>query len=119
MVVPGTQPKVPVKFEYADESDPGPYPIPRDAPIEGGEKSQGDRHILVIDRDHGRLYELFATRPPSGGKGWEAGSIPSRSGCEAGAGSAMLVRGAIAGARGLGFPAPNSLFQNIDDQFVD
>jgi len=35
VVVPGTQPKVPVKFEYADESDPGPYPIPRDAPIEG------------------------------------------------------------------------------------
>ena len=63
-----------MKFEYSDESDPGPYPIPRDAPIEGGEKSQGDRHVLVIDRDHGRLYELFATRPPSGGKGWEAGS---------------------------------------------
>ena len=40
----------------------------------GGEKSQGDRHVLVIDRDHGRLYELFATRPPSGGKGWQAGS---------------------------------------------
>ncbi|MGO9913833.1 MAG: hypothetical protein ACLQIB_03855, partial [Isosphaeraceae bacterium] len=66
-----------------------------------------------------RAGVIFATRPPSGGKGWEAGSIPSRSGCEAGAGSAMLVRGAIAGARGLGFPAPNSLFQNIDDQFVD
>jgi len=74
VVVPGTQPKVSVKFEYSDESDPGPYPIPRDAPIEGGEKSQGDRHVLVIDRDHGGLYELFAARPPSGGKGWEAGS---------------------------------------------
>jgi hypothetical protein len=35
VVAPGTQPKVPVKLEYADESDPGPYPIPRDAPIEG------------------------------------------------------------------------------------
>ena len=46
VVVPGTQLKVPVKFEYAAESDPGPYPIPRDAPIEGGE--QGDRHVLVI-----------------------------------------------------------------------
>ena len=74
VVVPGTQPTVPVKFEYADESDPGPYPIPRDAPIEGGEKSQGDRHVLVIDRDHGRLYELFAARRPSEGKGWQAGS---------------------------------------------
>ena len=47
------------------------------------------------------------------------GSIPSRSGCEAGAGSAMLVRRAIACARGLGFPALKSLFQNIDDQMVD
>ncbi|MGA7501391.1 MAG: hypothetical protein WBX00_32055 [Isosphaeraceae bacterium] len=65
VVVPGTQPKVPVKFEYADESDPGPYPIPRDAPIEGGEKSQGDRHVLVIDRDHGRLYELLPRQPRS------------------------------------------------------
>ena len=36
MVVAGTQPKVPVTFDYADESDPGPYPIPPDAPIEGG-----------------------------------------------------------------------------------
>ncbi len=74
VVVPGTQPKVPVKFAYSDESDPGPYPIPRDAPIEGGEKSQGDRHVLVVDRDNRMLYELFAARRPSGGKGWEAGS---------------------------------------------
>ncbi len=74
VVVPGTQPKVPVKFEYADESDPGPYPIPPDAPIEGGEKSRGDRHVLVIDRDHGKLYELFASRRPAAGKSWEAGS---------------------------------------------
>jgi len=73
-VVPGTQAKVPVKFAYANESDRGPYPIPRDAPIEGGEKSEGDRHVLVIDRDHGRLYELFAARRPSAGRGWEASS---------------------------------------------
>ena len=62
VVVPGTQPRVPVKFDYGDESDPGPYPIPPDAPIEGGAKSRGDRHVLVIDRDHGKLYELFASR---------------------------------------------------------
>ncbi len=74
VVVPGTQPKVPVKFRFSEESDPGPYPIPRDAPIEGGEKSQGDRHVLVIDRDNRMLYELFAARRPSAGKGWEAGS---------------------------------------------
>jgi hypothetical protein len=73
VVVPGTQPKVPVSFSYADESDPGPYPIPPDAPIEGGPNGQGDRHILVVDRDHAKLYELFSARPQPGG-GWSAGS---------------------------------------------
>src|SRR5262245_57958540 len=73
VVVPGTQPKVPVRFRYADESDPGPYPIPPDAPIEGGPDSRGDRHVLVIDRDHWTLYELFSARPDPGGKGWSAG----------------------------------------------
>src|SRR5207302_1272872 len=48
VVVPGTQPLVPVTFGTADESDPGPYPIPPDAPIEGGSSSTGDRHVLVI-----------------------------------------------------------------------
>ena len=72
VVVPGTQPRVPVRFEYADESDPGPYPIPPDAPIEGGPNSKGDRHILVIDRDAWKLYELFSSYPE--GKGWRAGS---------------------------------------------
>src|SRR5947207_3233427 len=47
VVVSGTQAKVPVTFDYTDESDPGPYPIPADAPIEGGSSSTGDRHILV------------------------------------------------------------------------
>ncbi len=70
VVVPGTQPKVPVRFQYADESNPGPYPIPLDAPIEGGPKSEGDRHVLVIDRNHWKLYELFAAYPE--GKGWRA-----------------------------------------------
>jgi len=50
VAVPGSQPLVPVSFEYADESDPGPYPIPPDAPIEGGSASTGDRHVLVLDR---------------------------------------------------------------------
>jgi hypothetical protein len=74
VVVPGTQPKVPIKIDAVDESDPGPYPIPPDAPIEGGPKSRGDRHVLVIDRDHGKLYELFAARPAASGNGWKAGS---------------------------------------------
>jgi hypothetical protein len=54
--VPGGQLKVGVNFRYADESDPGPYPIPPDAPVEKG----SDRHVLVLDRDHCILYEMFA-----------------------------------------------------------
>ncbi len=61
--VSGTQKKVPVSFDYADESDPGPYPIPSDAPIEGGSSSDGDRHVLVLDVDHQVLYELYAAYP--------------------------------------------------------
>ncbi|GAC1474677.1 MAG: hypothetical protein NVSMB9_25500 [Isosphaeraceae bacterium] len=74
MVVPGTQPRVPVKFSYAEESDPGPYPIPPNAPIEGGPKAEGDRHVLIIERDHWKLYELFSARPDPGGRGWSAAS---------------------------------------------
>jgi len=72
VVVGGAQARVPVSFEYADESDPGPYPIPEDVPIEGGSDSDGDRHIIVVDRDNRRLYELFAAYPD--GDGWRAGS---------------------------------------------
>lgn len=73
VVVSGTQAKVPVSFYYADESDPGPYPIPADAPIEGGASSTGDRHVLVIDRDNWRLYETFDSHPNTSG-GWDCGS---------------------------------------------
>lgn len=72
VVVADTQRKVPVTFEYDDESDAGPYPIPSDAPIEGGKDSDGDRHILVIDRDNRKLYELFDAHPND--SGWSAGS---------------------------------------------
>ncbi len=72
VVVAGNQPKTPVHFEYADESDPGPYPIPPNPPIEGGEKSDGDRHVLMLDRDNWRLYELYSVRRE--GQGWKAGS---------------------------------------------
>jgi len=74
VVVSGDQPKVPVTFGNADESDPGPYPIPTDAPIEGGPDSTGDRHVLVIDRDRWVLYELFAAKTEDGGKSWTAAS---------------------------------------------
>src|SRR5262249_26290004 len=52
----------------ADESDPGPYPIPPDAPVEGG----SDRHVLVLDRDQCVLYEMFDAQ--RSGAGWAAGS---------------------------------------------
>jgi hypothetical protein len=72
-VVRRSQKKHRVSFEYADESDRGPYPIPRNVKIEGGRQSDGDRHALILDRDNCRLYELFALYPTSGG-GWRAGS---------------------------------------------
>lgn len=74
VVVPGNQPRVPVKFRYVEDSDPGPYPIPPEAPIEGGPEGKGDRHMLVIDRDNWKLYELFAARPDPQTRGWTAGS---------------------------------------------
>jgi len=61
-----------VSFEYADESDRGPYPIPHTVKIEGGRSSTGDRHALIVDRDACRLYELYALYPK--GRGWRAGS---------------------------------------------
>lgn len=72
-VVPGDQPRVAVSFGYADESDPGPYPIPPEAPIEGGPDSSGDRHVLIVDRDNCLLYELYAAYPQPDGT-WTAGS---------------------------------------------
>jgi hypothetical protein len=70
VVVDGKQPRVPVKFLYDDESDPGPYPIPPNPPIEGGPNGKGDRHVLVLDRDNWMLYELFNAFPL--GNGWKA-----------------------------------------------
>lgn len=67
LVSPST-PKVPVSFGYADESDPGPYPIPAAPLIEGG----SDRHLLMWDKASCMLYELFAAA--EGGSGWTAGS---------------------------------------------
>ena len=67
-VVGAGQPKVRVRFDYADESDRGPYPIPADVAIEGG----GDRHAIVVDRSTCTLYELYALERSRGG--WTAGS---------------------------------------------
>ncbi len=48
-----------MQFKYDEESDPGPYPFPPQAPVEGGPDADGDRHVIVIDRDACRLYEGF------------------------------------------------------------
>ena len=74
IVVDSTIRSVHVTFDYADESDSGPYPIPPGAPIEGGASSQGDRHVLVVDRDHWSLSELFAAYPVARRPDWTAGS---------------------------------------------
>jgi hypothetical protein len=72
--VGASQPKVPVSFEYAGESDRGPYPLPPGVPIEGGRNGDGDRHVIVVDRSRCRLYELFYAFPQAGGERWTAGS---------------------------------------------
>ncbi|MDQ2889560.1 MAG: hypothetical protein M3R65_03255 [Gemmatimonadota bacterium] len=72
IVVHSGQTLVPVSFYYASESDAGPYPIPLDAPIEGGPSSTGDRHVIVLDADAWKLYELFDGQP--GASSWAAGS---------------------------------------------
>jgi hypothetical protein len=71
-VVGKAQRKSTVTFEYADESDKGPYPIPPGVRIEGGAASDGDRHALIVDRDACRLYELYNLRRV--GARWTAGS---------------------------------------------
>jgi hypothetical protein len=74
VTVPRRQRRVPVSFDYADESDRGRYPIPRRVPIEGGRGSDGDRHVILVDRSRCRLYELFDAHPLAGGTRWHAGS---------------------------------------------
>jgi hypothetical protein len=73
VVVAGSQLRVPMSWTaYGPESDPGPYPVPADAPIEGGPGSNGDRHVLVIDRDNWKLYELGYAFPINNGASWNA-----------------------------------------------
>jgi hypothetical protein len=73
VIVPGSQPLAQIRFLYRSESDPGPYPFPPDAPIEGGNLTRGDRHVLTIDQDNCMLYEAWKSyRLPRGN--WVAGS---------------------------------------------
>jgi hypothetical protein len=67
--------KLPIHYTaYGDESDPGPFPIPRGAPVEGGNRSDGDRHVLVVDRASCTLYELYRAFFKRGGAHWNADS---------------------------------------------
>jgi hypothetical protein len=71
-VVAGTHAKVGVHFDYASESDRGPYPLGSDTKIEGGTNADGDRHAVIVDKSTCRLYETYATR--KNGTAWYAGS---------------------------------------------
>jgi hypothetical protein len=74
VVVPASQPPVEIVFTaYGDESDAGPYPVPADAPIEGGAAADGDRHVLVVQQQDCTLYELYRAFPQEDGS-WEAES---------------------------------------------
>ncbi len=71
-LVSGTHALVAVRFAYAGESDPGPYPLGSDTKIEGGTTSSGDRHALVVNSTTCTLYETWSTWHPT--TGWTAGS---------------------------------------------
>jgi len=72
-LVDSSHPRVGVAFQYASESDPGPYPLGSDTHIEGGSGSTGDRHALVVDQSSCTLYETWNTQQASNGS-WSAGS---------------------------------------------
>jgi hypothetical protein len=74
-IVESASPLVKVSFTaYGSESDPGPMPIPSNAPIEGYPKpGSGDRHVLVLDRDNCYLYELYNSHELKTDN-WNAGS---------------------------------------------
>ena len=71
-VVSNATPTSKVRFQYADESDKVRYPIPKNVHIEGGSKSSGDRHALLVDKSSCRLYELYDLHHTA--QGWKAGS---------------------------------------------
>jgi hypothetical protein len=75
-VVGAGQPKLPINYTaYGSESDRGPFPIPTGAPVEGGQGSDGDRHVLTVDRSTCTLYELYRAFPRRSGRPhWNADS---------------------------------------------
>jgi hypothetical protein len=75
VTVPGSQPKYPATFLYNSESDPGPYAVPLNAPIEGGANSTGDRHAIAVDTTNCILYELYRAFPQSASWTGDSGAI--------------------------------------------
>ncbi len=75
ITVTGSQTKYPATFLYADESDPGPYAVPLNAPIEGGSSSTGDRHAIAIDTTNCILYELYNAYPQPSSWNADSGAI--------------------------------------------
>jgi hypothetical protein len=75
VTVPGTQTKYPASFLYDDESDPGPYAVPLNAPIEGGANATGDRHAIAVDTTNCILYELYRAFPQASSWTADSGAI--------------------------------------------
>jgi len=75
VTVPGTQTPYPATFSYASESDPGPYAMPLNAPIEGGSTSTGDRHVIAVDVDNCILYEMYNAYPQTASWHADSGAI--------------------------------------------
>ncbi|MGD0746513.1 MAG: hypothetical protein ABSB68_01720 [Acidimicrobiales bacterium] len=74
-VVSPSHPLVPITFQYADESDPGPYPFGTDTPIEGGSQSTGDRHAIMVNPSTCTLYELYDAQYSASGSTAGSGAI--------------------------------------------
>jgi hypothetical protein len=76
VVVSRKQKRVPITFTaYGDESDPGPYPIPANAPVEGGANAGGDRHVLVVQNGTCKLYEMYNAHPNANGWSADSGAV--------------------------------------------
>src|SRR2546423_3449126 len=74
VVVGATQPMVRINFTaFGDQSDPGPYPVPGGAPVEGGVGAGGDRHVLVLQTGACKLFEMYRAFPQTDGS-WNADS---------------------------------------------
>jgi hypothetical protein len=74
-VVPPGHPFVSISFQYADQSDPGPYPFGPDTPIEGGQDATGDRHAIMVDPSTCTLYELYDASYSASGSTAGSGAI--------------------------------------------